>query len=362
MSLSPPRTRTNGTTVNFQRYWCYQCHQMVRIDTTDSSEIICPRCSGQFLSEIGINRPRLVVDFTAFDPSPDARLLEALSLMLDPPIRRFNYSLDEPEPPRRSWFRRRNRPDFIDTEIRPRRRRNLSLELDGRDTWDSFYPEISQRRSPDWSFSGTGLMEHVHGIQSRPRTWMQYRPGYPFREPIEPLSQSENPVPPLVDHRDFFLGPGLNELIEQLTQNDRPGPPPAPEITIDAIPTVKIEASHLLNDSHCPVCKEEFKVGGEARELPCKHIYHSECIVPWLRLHNSCPVCRKELPVNSESSAQDEDECEDGGGRRGRCLRWRRQLSSLWPFRARYGRISPHGEVAGTSQGVDSRWCSCNIL
>ncbi|KAF9687229.1 hypothetical protein SADUNF_Sadunf02G0071900 [Salix dunnii] len=361
MSFSPPRTGTNDTTRNFRPYWCYQCHQMVRIATTDPSGIICPRCSGQFLCEIEINRPRLIADFTAFDPSPEARLLESLSLMLEPPIRRFNYGLDElepepePEPSRRSWFRRRNRHDLFDIE-RPRRGRNLSLQLDGGDAWGFLHPgaEFRQRRPRNRSFDGIETLEREPGIQSRPRTWVLLRPRNPLGEPIEPLSQSENPLPPRVDPRDFFGGSGLNELIEQLTQNDRQGPPPAPEIAIDTIPTVKIEASHLVNDAHCPVCKEEFEVGGEARELPCKHIYHSDCIVPWLRLHNSCPVCRKELAIDSESNAQDVDECEDGRGRTGRFLRLRRQLASFWPFRARYGRISPHGEVSGTSQGGEN--------
>ncbi|MCJ1439333.1 hypothetical protein MMC27_008725 [Xylographa pallens] len=50
----------------------------------------------------------------------------------------------------------------------------------------------------------------------------------------------------------------------------------------------------------CPICLEDF-ISNETivRELPCRHIYHSECIDPLLREYSSlCPVCKgKVLPV-----------------------------------------------------------------
>lgn len=340
MSLSPSRTRINGDSDNpsrnYQLYWCYQCHRSVRISSTDPAEIICPRCLGQFVSEIEISRPRLVVDFTAFDPSPEARLLEALSLILDPPIRRFDHGLfdDNNQPRGRSWFRRRNNyidpePDILEDSIRRGRGRNRSI--DGQDT------------------------NEQPALPYRPRTWIVLRPAEPSTA-IEPtLRRPDNPVRRGVTPRDYFFGPGLHQLIEEITQNDRPGRPPAPEPAIEAIPKVKITDSHLINDSDCPVCKEEFKVGGEARELPCKHIYHSECIVPWLRLHNSCPVCRYEVPVavTGESGSHNVDsEDDDDGDRRRRCLRW---LALMWPFRARYRRINPHGEAVDNTTSSSSQ-------
>ncbi|XVE94041.1 hypothetical protein REPUB_Repub01dG0246000 [Reevesia pubescens] len=114
--------------------------------------------------------------------------------------------------------------------------------------------------------------------------------------PLQQLAPQENIVP--------------HGFIEDLTENDRPGPPPAAASAIEALPTLKITEDHLINSTHCPVCKDEFEEGGEARELPCNHLYHSDCIVPWLSIHNTCPVCRYEIN-NDDSNADDDYEIDE---------------------------------------------------
>lgn len=312
----PPPAGDNGGARTYQPHWCYQCHRTVSIGSSSNpADIACPRCSGQFVREIDLGRPNLFVDYDGLESSPGARLLEALSLMLDPPLRGYNpvsEEQNEPDPRAFPWLRRRPGSQQIpvesETEGRRRRRRNRSFDE----------AEISAESE------ATG--------RNRPRTWVILRPLDPASPFAPTFGPPENSARPRIELRDYFFGPGLNELIEELTQNDRPGPSPVPELVISAIPTVKITEAHLKNDSQfCPVCKEEFEVGGEARELPCMHIYHTDCIVPWLRLHNSCPVCRKGLPLSSG---------EDGRSRNRRPLGWNR-LATLWPFRSRYRQIAP---------------------
>lgn len=70
------------------------------------------------------------------------------------------------------------------------------------------------------------------------------------------------------------------------------------------LPEVKIEQKHCkkgedgkLENPACSVCITDFEIGNKGIFLPCGHIFHPDCIKPWLKDHNTCPVCRKELPT-----------------------------------------------------------------
>ncbi|XP_056273446.1 E3 ubiquitin-protein ligase RNF115 isoform X2 [Pseudoliparis swirei] len=96
---------------------------------------------------------------------------------------------------------------------------------------------------------------------------------------------------------DYAWGQGgLDAVItELLGQLECKGPPPAEEEMISSLPTVCISQEQTDCRLQCPVCREEYSSGEPVRKLPCLHYFHSECIVPWLELHDTCPVCRKSL-------------------------------------------------------------------
>ncbi|KAK9270423.1 hypothetical protein L1049_026002 [Liquidambar formosana] len=287
LSSTPPPA---DATRNYLHYMCCHCLRTVIIASGNPSEIVCPRCSGQVLCEI-VTRPRLVADFNGLG---------------------FGY-MGPPEPDPR--FRRRRR----------------SRSFDGRGRIDA--------------------ENELHGL-----SWIVLRPTGPPHPAGPPLTfdptyflqlmERDRPAPPCPAGPPLTLDPRyFLQLFVIVTQNDRPGPPPASDSAIDAVPTVKITPDHLTNEPHCPVCGEEFNLGVEVRELPCNHVFHSDCIVPWLRLHNSCPVCRHELPVAArdicihDGDSSEAPHGEGEGSRHRRCLRWR-QLMALWPFRSRYRRVN----------------------
>ena len=48
----------------------------------------------------------------------------------------------------------------------------------------------------------------------------------------------------------------------------------------------------------CPVCLEEMQAGESVQPLPCLHLFHTECIRPWLEaMQLQCPLCRATVPL-----------------------------------------------------------------
>ncbi|XP_050210870.1 E3 ubiquitin-protein ligase RING1-like [Mercurialis annua] len=120
------------------------------------------------------------------------------------------------------------------------------------------------------------------------------------------LQFRDRPMNPLPEN-DIFED-AVDEFVPNMADIDRTpaGPPPASSSAIEALPVVKINEEHLMKETHCPVCKDEFEVDVEVKELPCKHLYHCDCIVPWLNLHNTCPVCRFVLRDDAQPENYDQ--------------------------------------------------------
>lgn len=72
--------------------------------------------------------------------------------------------------------------------------------------------------------------------------------------------------------------------------------------------------------TECAVCREDLQVGEEVQIMPCNsnHVYHPDCLAPWLKGHNSCPVCRFELPTDDmayeNKKERDQREAEERKG------------------------------------------------
>ncbi|KAJ7563770.1 hypothetical protein O6H91_03G125400 [Diphasiastrum complanatum] len=143
------------------------------------------------------------------------------------------------------------------------------------------------------------------------------------------------------DFGDYILGPGIDQLIRQFGENDanRHEGHPASQSSVDAMPTIAIGSEHLYEDSaQCAVCKDQYELGSEVRQMPCNHMYHADCILPWLAHHNSCPVCRFEMPTeqstsNSAGTANHTSSNSSGGRASGGNGSRRNSFNFPWPFR-----------------------------
>ncbi|KAH6577610.1 hypothetical protein BASA50_002911 [Batrachochytrium salamandrivorans] len=86
----------------------------------------------------------------------------------------------------------------------------------------------------------------------------------------------------------------ISQLLDEANANSK-GPPPSSKAFINSLQRVTSTSLEIT----CYVCLETCSSDKDIiNRLPCTHTFHSECILPWLELHNTCPVCRTEFPTD----------------------------------------------------------------
>jgi E3 ubiquitin-protein ligase RNF115/126 len=98
----------------------------------------------------------------------------------------------------------------------------------------------------------------------------------------------------------------MENIINYIMQNDpnRYGNPAASKNALEMLEKIIVDEINLNeigkegSCENCSVCKDIFEVSQIVLKLPCKHVFHEDCIMPWLKERNSCPTCRHELPTD----------------------------------------------------------------
>ncbi|RYO86309.1 hypothetical protein DL766_008769 [Monosporascus sp. MC13-8B] len=94
----------------------------------------------------------------------------------------------------------------------------------------------------------------------------------------------------------------ITNLMEANPQSN--APPPASEDAIAKLSKKKLDSEMLGPElkGECTICIDEVNVGDEITVLPCKHWFHNDCVVLWLKQHNTCPICR--ASITGEAAGQ----------------------------------------------------------
>ncbi|KAL1193008.1 E3 ubiquitin-protein ligase SIRP1 [Cardamine amara subsp. amara] len=269
------------------RYWCHMCSQTV--NPVMEAEIKCPFCQSGFVEEMEDDQDSSDTNDVRANNSLWAPIL--MELMNDPVRRRRNQSVDSVEDNQNDTQTENETEDGeggetdLDwqlQEILRRRRRHSAAVL-------QLLQGIRAGLSLESETNGNGGSN-----DNNPERVILINP---FTQTITVQNIADMESVPAGSLGDYFIGPGFEMLLQRLAENDpnRYGTPPARKEAVEALATVKIEET-----LQCSVCLEDFEIGTDAKQMPCKHNFHGDCLFPWLELHSSCPVCRHQLPAADE--------------------------------------------------------------
>uniref|UniRef100_A0A4W5RGD6 E3 ubiquitin-protein ligase RNF181 n=1 Tax=Hucho hucho TaxID=62062 RepID=A0A4W5RGD6_9TELE len=91
-------------------------------------------------------------------------------------------------------------------------------------------------------------------------------------------------------YRHLMPGPTSAEVVTDLSDWDQHLPTPTAKTVVQTLPVVVISPEQADKGLKCHVCLLEFEEQETVREMPCKHLFHSGCILPWLRKVRAWPL------------------------------------------------------------------------
>lgn len=338
------------------RYWCHACSQIVS-PILEVETVKCSLCQSGFVEEMAnaaapMNETTLGFGATESDRALSLWAPILLGMMSNPRRRRRlrrlafgdDYNEDDMESYNYHTGREEEESELIDRDVG-------SITRRGRRSSATVLQILQGFRAAGTATSPPVLNSENDARETQNRDGERVILINPFNQTIivqqgnydSSSDNDDNNNQPIGALGDYIIGPGsgLELLLQHLAENDpnRYGTPPAQKEAVEALPTVEIEEA-----LQCSVCLEDFEMGTEAKQMPCKHKFHEDCILPWLELHSSCPVCRCQLPWdeskagNSNGSGSSSgnnntsaDAEEDGDGRNQNGRRFSLPFPS-WPF------------------------------
>lgn len=333
---SPARThQQSGSDHDSTQYWCYHCDKRVAVETlADLPDIVCFECKNGFVESIpaaAVLTPAVVSD-PIDDPNLGDQFIHVLRLIAQaareddapPPLPSdpsdedylrieldgWENDVDEDEDEDDEEEEEEEDDDEHSVEVVHEEEADNRAEENRSDDEDEEEIEVTEPRGEDEEEEMRRRRRDVLRLRLRDfasRAASRRNRILDWAEILMGLEDHSIELRLHAADTDHYVGnPGdyvdaaeYEALLQNLAESDsgtRRGAPPAAKSAIEALESVVIEKEE--DTTVCAICKDMVNVGEVAKNLPCGHGYHGDCIVPWLGARNSCPVCRFELPTD----------------------------------------------------------------
>ena len=114
--------------------------------------------------------------------------------------------------------------------------------------------------------------------------------GYEFMR-MRSLNPNFSPGNFMENFNQSFDNDSLFEIVRRMSEQEAQALKKSKQASVEAVkklPVVKIEKKHCkksglkLEPPTCTVCTETINVDMMGMFMPCGHIYHPDCLIPWL--------------------------------------------------------------------------------